>query len=133
MSESPSIAGSPRALSLQQLVHYQQGNNFGFAIEANLPEGIIANLPHFLLSQQCSSHVRYEINFIIVNNIELHVEELLQIISKPIPSEKNIHVSTIIKRGLDGVAILNTENNNDSIILRLEPQELAVFECTARF
>lgn len=124
--ESPSIAGSPRAQNLQELVHYQQGNNFGFAIEANLPEGIIANLRHFLLSQQCYIYVRYEINFIIVNNIELHVEELLQIISKPIPSEKNIHVSTIIKRGLDGVATLNTENNNDSIILRLEPQELAL-------
>lgn len=124
--ESPSIAGSPRAQNLQELVHYQQGNNFGFAIEANLPESIIANISHHLLSQQRPSHARYEIKFFIVNNIELHVEELLQIITKSISTEKNIHVSKIIKRGLDGVAVINTENDNDSITLRLEPQELAL-------
>ncbi|BAZ10920.1 hypothetical protein NIES4071_27440 [Calothrix sp. NIES-4071] len=123
--ESPSIAGSPRALSLQELVHYQQGNNFGFAIEANLPESIIANSLH-TLNQQRPSHVRYEINFHIISNIELHTEELLYIFSKSTYTEENLHVSTIIKRGLDGVTILNAENDNDNIILRLEPQELAL-------
>ncbi len=124
--ESPSIARSPRAQNSQELVHYQEGNNFGFAIEANLPDSIIANFGHSPLSQQCPNHVRYEIKFRIVNNIELHVEELLQTISKPIFTEKNLHVSTIIKRGLDGVAIINVENDNDSLKLRLKPQEVAL-------
>ena len=38
--ESPAIGESPRAQSLQELVHYRRGEYFGFAIEANLPEEI---------------------------------------------------------------------------------------------
>jgi predicted ATPase len=136
--ESPSIAGSPRAQSLQELVHYQLGDNFGFAIEADLPENIIADLQESALfnieelSQPVHYIVRYEIDFQIFNKIELHVKlENFYIISKLIV-EMNNGIQTrdefhkIIARKWVEAAIITTEKSKYNIELRLESQELAL-------
>jgi predicted ATPase len=136
--ESPSIAGSPRAQSLQELVHYQLGDNFGFAIEADLPENIIADLQESALSNienlSQSGHyiVRYEIEFQIVNQIELHVKsEHLYIISRLNPevingTQAKDNSQQIIARKWREPAIITAEKSKDNIQLRLEFQELAL-------
>jgi predicted ATPase len=139
--ESPSIAGSPRAQSLQELVHYGRGNAFGFAIEANLPEYLITNLLQYTPStvpkdsQPRPIKVRYEIEFRIVNNIEIYVfQEILYIINHNLELTKNNSTVLgeknnwlkIVERESGNPATLIPENHSSRISLRLEPQELAL-------
>ncbi len=140
--ESPSIGGSPRAQSLQELVYFRQGNYFGFAIEADLPVEIIINFPQDALTavqQENKSHppyLRYEIRFQIFNNIELQItDEFLYVVpqrvSEPeqgwgIGGKRPDNWQYIIERE-SGLAILKAENRNDNkITLTLEPIELAL-------
>ncbi|MEO1433801.1 MAG: AAA family ATPase [Cyanobacteria bacterium J06633_8] len=141
--ESPAIGGSPRAQSLQELVHYKRGEYFGFAIEANLPEEIIHNLlQNSLLKVQQDSKqrphcLRYEIRFQIFNKIELHVtDEFLYLLPEEVyESEKDEVIEEhlphpwhkIIDRTNGSPVILKSElHNTNQSRLNLEPQELAL-------
>jgi predicted ATPase len=136
--ESPSIGGSPRAQSLQELVYYRQGDYFGFAIEADLPADIFINLSENAPNavQPDCPYLRYEIGFQIFNNIELKItDEFLYIVpqkvSEPeqgwkIGGKRPSDWQYIIERESES-AILKAENQSSSkITLRLEPTELAL-------
>jgi predicted ATPase len=141
--ESPSIGGSPRAQSLQELVHYNRGNYFGFAIEAELPEEIRIKLlddaPQSILIDKNKQpfSLRYEIRFQIFNNIELHITDeflyiLPQKVSEPkegwgIGGKRPRNWQRIIERESGSPSNIKPENRSgkkDS--LRLEAQELAL-------
>ncbi len=141
--ESPSIGGSPRSQSLQELVHCSRGDYFAFAIEADLPEEIIINLledapPTVLKDRNRHPHsIRYEIRFQIFNNIELRVtDEFLYIVpqkvSEPqkgwgIGGKRPRYWQQIIERESSSQTILKQEDRSGTKInLRLEPQELAL-------
>lgn len=141
--ESPSIAGSPRAQSLQELVYYQQGDSFGFAIEADLPEEIIIKLLQFTypvvqtISSEHSKSIRYEIEFKIFNNIEIYVSsELLYIVPQKVTEPetgweiggKRPHdwVSVIQRKFGEAASVILEDSSKNSIELILEPQELAL-------
>lgn len=141
--ESPSIAGSPRAQSLQELVHYCRGEYFGFAIEAKLPQEIIINLLQYASaavqknSKRHPHSLRYEIRFQIFNNIELHVtDEFLYIlpekVSEPeqgwVIGEKRPRFWQKIIDRTNGIPVIlkpayRSKNKQE---LRLEAQELAL-------
>lgn len=139
--ESPSIAGSPRASRLQDLVYKQQGENFGFAIEANLPQEVISKLLKPESRSVVSSRnlhpqrVRYEIKFKIVNNTEIYVnnESLCMINYEYSDPEKDgktgigksFNKQAIIKRNLGNKVMVMPENNIGARMeFELEPQEL---------
>lgn len=136
--ESPSIAGSPRAQSLQELVYYQKADYFGFAVEAGLPEEIIIKLLQFQnSSRKHSKTIRYEIRFQIFNNIELQVtDEFLYIIPQNLTEpETNRAIGgklphdwvSVIQRDFgEAVSIKLEDSSKDNIELNLEPQELAL-------
>ncbi|AFY57398.1 putative ATPase [Rivularia sp. PCC 7116] len=142
--ESPAIGGSPRAQSLQELVHYSKGDYFGFAIEANLPQEIISNLLQngsTEIQQDSKLHphsLRYEIRFQIFNKIELHVtDEFLYILPEQVSEpEQNSLIGE--KYSSDWQKIIDRTNGTPVILkpefrstinktrLNLEPQELAL-------
>jgi hypothetical protein len=77
----------PRAQRLEDLVHCQRGDDFGFVIEATLPEYVVSVLvadttPSVQKNPRCWPHtIRYEIRFEIFNRLELQVlEEFLWLI-----------------------------------------------------
>lgn len=141
--ESPSIAGSPRAQSLQELVHYRRGNYFGFAVEADLPEEIIIKLLQFAsknVQNDRSKHpysLRYEIRFQIFNNIELQVtDEFLYILPQKVTEPETgwgiggtrprEWIAVIQRESGEPVSLKVEDRSKNTIELRLEPQELAL-------
>jgi predicted ATPase len=141
--ESPSIAGSARAQSLQDLVYYRKGTFFGFAIEADLPEDMIIKLLQLAPKsvQQDSTRqpksLRYEIRFQIFNKIELHVtDEFLHIVPQKvvepetgwgIGGKRPRYWQQILERESGKSVSLKPEYRSRSTIdLSLEPQELAL-------
>lgn len=141
--ESPSIAGSPRAQSLQELVHYRQGTYFGFAVEADLPEEVIIKLLQLAsksVQNDRSKHpysIRYEIRFQIFNKIELQVtDEFLYILPQKV-NEPDTGWVIGGKRPRDWISVIGRESgepvslkledrSKTNVELRLEPQELAL-------
>ncbi|MUG94457.1 AAA family ATPase [Scytonema sp. UIC 10036] len=141
--ESPSIPGGRRVERLRHLLYKQQGDNFGFAIEAHLPQEVISQLlkPEALSAVTTRNlhpqSVRYEINLKIVSALEIHVNhEYLYIINyKNFESgvdgkagiKEFFHKQAIVKRDFGNQAIVIPENNiGDRIEFELEPQELVL-------
>ena len=141
--ESPSIAGTARAQSLQELVYYRRGDYFGFAVEAELPKEIqieLLKLASEKIQNDEKKHphrLRYEIRFQIFNNIELHVTDeflyiLPQKVSEPdtgwgIGGRRPRDWQSIIEREKGQPATLKQEYQSRlKIDLRLEAQELAL-------
>lgn len=90
LEPSPDFAAfPPRTQRLRDLIHYQRGNDFGLALEAKLPEHVVALViagatasvqedarrwPHTL---------RYEVRFDLTNRQELQIlEEFLWLIPR---------------------------------------------------
>ncbi len=79
--ETAPTLGAPRAQSLNELTHCYCGGDFGFVLEAELPEHIVTQLvTNAPLAVQKNEKrwprvIRYEILFGISNNTDLHVEE----------------------------------------------------------
>jgi predicted ATPase len=139
--ESPSIPRGRRVNNLRDLLYKRQGDNFGLAIEAHLPQEVISHLLkpeeiRILTSKDLSpQHIRYEINLKIVSDTEIHVNhEYLYIIhtehSEPETDrttriKDSFNKQVIIKRNLGKQAIVVQENNiGDRMEFELEPQEL---------
>jgi len=145
LETSPAI-GTPRAQSLMELTHCHRGGDFGFVLEAELPEHVVSSLvtdasPSVQESQRRWPHtLRYEIRFGIFNDIELQViEEFLWLIpqnaSKP---EKGIRIGDFHPRSWRPVIIRSTGGPADMLFeikpqqgrrafsLRLEPSKLAL-------
>lgn len=80
LQTTPAI-GAPRAQSLNELTHHHRGNDFAFAIEAELPEDVVAELLKEATSavkeneQRWLRNIRYEIRLTVFNNVELQVTE----------------------------------------------------------
>lgn len=139
--EYPSIPEGPRLKKLRHLLYKQQGDNFGFAIEAHLPQDVISQLLKPEASGVVASRnlrpqsVRYEINLKIVSDTEIYVErEDLYIINyeyfeaeadEKAGIKESFHKQAIVKRNLENQAIIMPENNiGDRMEFELEPQEL---------
>ena len=142
----PAQNGSPRAQSLQELVHHQQGAFFSFALEVKLPEHIAAELmnparrkvPKSILSnpQKAPRAMRYELRLEIFNQVELQVrDEFLYLM--PYPSTKQGSLRSIGQPLSDWKAVIVREDGKPAIItpefqgkkglsLRLEPDVLAL-------
>lgn len=87
LEPSPST-GIVRAERLRELVHCYKGDNFGFALEAPLPQHVLQVLNVPALKRQFHT-VRYEVRFQIVNEIELHVaDESLWLIPETTTSQE---------------------------------------------
>jgi predicted ATPase len=99
----PAINGSPRAQSLQELVHHGQGEFFSFAIEMKLPERIVEELidatrrqvPKSVLAnpQKAPKLIRYELRLEIFNRGLQVSDEFLYLIpesSTPVGSLQSI-------------------------------------------
>ncbi|GAA6623911.1 methylation-associated defense system AAA family ATPase MAD3 [Scytonema sp. NUACC26] len=141
--ESPSITGGRRVDSLRNLIYKQQGDNFGFAIEAQLPQEVISQLLKPEAFNVVTSkilhpqYVRYELNLKIVSDTEIPVNyEYLYIITsehfEPETDRKtrikdSFNKQPIIQRRLRDRALIMPENNiGDRMEFELEPQELVL-------
>src|SRR5436190_17735801 len=80
LETSPAI-GAPRAQSLKELTHCHRGSDFGFVLEAELPEKIVSALvakaPASVQENQrrWPHTLRYEIRFGIFNDVDLQIIE----------------------------------------------------------
>ena len=89
LEDTSPVGGSPRAQSLQELIHLYRGNIFSFAIEASLPEDVLINLQDRLSEsaklnpRRSPDRLRYEVTFEIFNEVELNVvNEYFHIVPK---------------------------------------------------
>lgn len=141
--EDPSpVGGGARAQSLRELVHCYRGNFFGFAIEAQLPEGVVAalvdRLPDSTQANESRwpSKIRYEVRFQIFNEVELNIsDEFLHLVPRStnepetgwgIGGDRPRTWRTVISRETGGPAAVKAEYERNNFDLRLEPQKLAL-------
>ena len=80
LETSPALH-SPRAQSLKELTHRQRGGDFGFVLEAELPDSVVQQLvaaasPSVQSNQRrWPRTIRYETRFEVFNDLELQVKD----------------------------------------------------------
>jgi predicted ATPase len=150
LETSPTL-GAPRAQRLEDLTHCQRGNDFGFVLEAALPEHVVSALvADATLSVQKNPRrwpytLRYEIRFEIFNKQELQVlEEFLWLIPQnATQKEQGIQIGGARPRSWQSVITrelgrsseerpirlafeIKPEQGRDDFTLRLGPDKLAL-------
>lgn len=141
--EDPSpMGGGARAQDLAELVHCYRGDFFGFAIEAQLPANIVAELVERLPDtakvneSRWPNKIRYEIRFQIFNLVDLHVtDEFLHLVPQStnepeagwgIGGNRPRSWRTVLSRERGSPGVIKGEYERNSFDLRLEPQQLAL-------
>lgn len=145
LETSPAL-DAPRAQSLRELTYCYSGGDFGFVLEAALPDNIISALladasPSIQANQRrWPSTLRYEIRFSLFNDVELYVhEEFLWLVPQSaLRQEKGIHIGDVRPRSWRPVITreagrpinlafeIKPEQGRDNFTLRLEPDKLAL-------
>jgi predicted ATPase len=151
LETSPSL-GAPRAQSLRELIHRYRGDDFGFILEAELPERVVSELvaranPSVQENQRrWPNSLRYEIRFQIFNDLELQVlEEFLWLVPQNgLSKEKSIQIGGFRPRSWRPLIIrepgrpaelgrsilikfeIKPERGPDTFTLRLKPDKLAL-------
>lgn len=142
----PAQNGSPRAQTLQELVHHQRGEFFSFAIEVKLPDHIAEELvnsdrrqvPKTIQAnpQKAPKALRYELGLEIFNQTQLQVsDEFLYLI--PDASTKTSSLKSIGQPHLSWREVLSREGGQPAKVtpefqskgkmaIRLDPEVLAL-------
>jgi predicted ATPase len=141
----PAINGSPRAQSLQELVHHGRGEFFSFAIEVKLPEHIAEELinpdrrqvPKNILAnpQKAPRAMRYELRLQIFNQSLQVSDEFLYLIPESsthpgsLQSIGQAHSSwreVIVREGGQPAKIAPEFQSKRKMSIRLDPEMLAL-------
>lgn len=145
LETSPAL-GASRAQSLRELTHCYRGSDFGFVLEAALPDNIISALlidasPSIQANQRrWLSMLRYEIRFGLFNGVELHVlEEFLWLVPQSVlRQERGIQIGGVRPRSWRPIITreagrpinlsfeIKPEQGRANFTLRLEPDKLAL-------
>jgi len=148
--ESPSWGGSARARSFRELIYFEKGDYFGFAIEAILPPDFQGDLETITRDQvlnsnntnsekdeeKCCYLLRYELGLEVFNNLELRVKtEFLYLrrksLNQPDLRGKNGNNSQknclkIISRAGENPTTFRTEDGKKKTELKLEANQLTL-------
>jgi predicted ATPase len=143
--QMPAINGSPRAQSLQELVHHGRGDFFSFAIEVKLPEHIAEELinpdrrqvPKSMLAnpQKAPRAMRYELRLEIFNQSLQVSDEFLYLIpessvhSGSLQSIGQPHSSwreVIVREGGQPARVAPEFQSKRKMSIRLDPEMLAL-------
>jgi len=144
--ETAPTLGTPRAQSLNELTYCYRGGDFGFVLEAELPEHIVSQLvtdasPAVQKNEKRWPHViRYEVRFGVLNNTDLQVlEEFLWLTpQKANKQETGIHIGKTQSRDWQPIIMgsygrstvllfeIKPEQGRRNFFLRLEPDKLAL-------
>ncbi len=125
----------PRAHTLRELVHQEKGDSFSFAIEAKLPERVVQLIGTAANGQQESrraSHLRYDLQLKVVNNVELAVarEHLLLIARSSNPSpqttEADLAETQLVIRRENGPTWFLPETRSESMEFQIASEQLAL-------
>jgi predicted ATPase len=140
------VPRAPRAQSLNELTHCYRGGDFGFVLEAELPEHIVSQLvtnasPAVQKNEKRWPRViRYEIRFGVLNNTDLYVwEEYVWLIPQRV-NERAVRIHFGGRKPQDWQAIIGRlpdqpvrmffeikpEQGRKDFALHLEPDKLAL-------
>jgi predicted ATPase len=141
----PAINGSPRAQSLQELVHHGRGEFFSFAIEVKLPEHIAEELinpdrrqvPKSILAnpQKAPRAMRYELRLEIFNQSLQVSDEFLYLIPESSAHPGSLQSigqapaswrEVIVREGGQPAKIAPEFQSKRKMSIRLDPEMLAL-------
>ncbi len=143
--EVPAINGSPRAQSLQELVHHGRGEFFSFAIEVKLPEHIAEELinpdrrqvPKNILAnpQKAPRAMRYELRLEIFNQSLQVSDEFLYLIPESSAHPGSLQSigqapsswrEVVVREGGQPAKIAPEFQSKRKMSIRLDPEMLAL-------
>ena len=141
----PAINGSPRAQSLQELVHHGRGEFFSFAIEVKLPEHIAEELinpdrrqvPKNILAnpQKSPRAMRYELRLEIFNQSLQVSDEFLYLIPESSAHPGSLQLigqapsswrEVIVREGGQPAKVAPEFQSKRKMSIRLDPEMLAL-------